>query len=437
MNQTTECEPPSPTIQTDETNDVTMRPNATAPPATSRKRTNSYDGNRRQHGRQQHHGRQHTARRPKTTIRPALQRRLWKMFDDEIGSTAAISAEETTDLSSAIECLYDTSSSTNCSVCNSILGVNEERFLCCTNNQCGIVYKNVTDNGAEWKFVSDDGVDGSRCGMPTNPLLAESSYGCAIPCRGSTTYEMRKLKRYSEWQSMPYKEKTLFEDFKHITMMSDLAGIPRIIIDDAMRYYTLLSANTKFRGMNRNGIVAASIYISCRINQVPRTPKEIAAIFNIDTSGCTKMCKIATAVLRELESNDDTMRSMTLTNMTPSVFVERFCSKLGMSEELTKLAAFIAVIVETRNLIPSNTPNAVAAGIVYFVNEKCNVKLTKPLIAEIVDISEVTITKCYRQLDESPIQLVPQVILDKYRGASLPRTPPVRILGVGGGLAPG
>ena len=37
-----------------------------------------------------------------------------------------------------------------------------------------------------------------------------------------------------------------------------------------------------FRGDNRDGIIAASIYISFRINKYPRTAKEIATLFNLD-----------------------------------------------------------------------------------------------------------------------------------------------------------
>ena len=49
--------------------------------------------------------------------------------------------------------------------------------------------------------------DPTRCGMPINPLLKESSYGCKVICNSNSSYEMRKIRRYTEWQSMPYKEK--------------------------------------------------------------------------------------------------------------------------------------------------------------------------------------------------------------------------------------
>ena len=51
---------------------------------------------------------------------------------------------------------------------------------------------------------------------------------------GPMSYEMRKIRRYTEWQSMPYKEKSQYDDFQIITIMAQNAGIPKMIIDSAI-----------------------------------------------------------------------------------------------------------------------------------------------------------------------------------------------------------
>ena len=145
----------------------------------------------------------------------------------------------------------------------------------------------MLDRAAEWRYYgADDNASGdpTRCGMPINPLLKESSYGCKIMVNSRSNYEMRKIKRYTEWQSMPYHEKALYDEISRIALMAGNAGIPKLIIDDAMRYHKKISEQKTFRGFNRDGIIAASIYISCRINNNPRTAKEIATIFNLDNS---------------------------------------------------------------------------------------------------------------------------------------------------------
>ena len=52
---------------------------------------------------------------------------------------------------------------------------------------------------------------------------------------------MRKVRRYTEWQSMPYKEKSQYDEFQRISTMAHNAGIPKIIIDEALRYHKKIS----------------------------------------------------------------------------------------------------------------------------------------------------------------------------------------------------
>ena len=73
----------------------------------------------------------------------------------------------------------------------------------------------------------------------------------------------------------------------------------KIIIDDAMRYHKKVSEAKTFK-LNRDGIIAASIYISARVNKFPRTAKEIAQIFNLDCTAATRGCKNAIIIINDL-----------------------------------------------------------------------------------------------------------------------------------------
>ena len=66
---------------------------------------------------------------------------------------------------------------------------------------------------AEWRYYGADDNnmrDPTRCGMPINPLLRESSYACKILSTYKSSYQMKRIKRYTDWQSMPYKEKAIY-----------------------------------------------------------------------------------------------------------------------------------------------------------------------------------------------------------------------------------
>ena len=331
---------------------------------------------------------------------------LWNSFKNEINKND-------------IECLYSIDKPQDiCHCCESILMINDEGFLNCSNKSCGIVYKDIIDHSAEWRYYGADDsnmCDPTRAGPPINPLLRESSFGCKVMCNTIASYEMRKIKRYSEWQSMPYKEKSQYDEFQRITLLATQGGIPKIIIDDALKYHKLITEKKTFRGLNRDGIIAASIYIASRINNYPRTIKEIATIFHLDNTSATRGCKNAISIINDSEFDFNTEDKTLLCNTTPSSFIERYCSKLNINNELTKLASFIAIRIVNNNLIPENTPHSIAAGIVYFVSQECNLNVSKQNINSISGISEVTINKCYKKLLTMKDVLIPTVILDKYK----------------------
>lgn len=339
------------------------------------------------------------------------KKELWNIFDSEINNN--------NNSNNNLECIYrECGTREFCDYCESNLAFSDEGFLTCTNKTCGIIYKDIVDHSAEWRYYGADdnqNSDPTRCGMPINPLLEESSYGCKVLCNGGMSYEMRKIRRYTEWQSMPYKEKSQYDEFQLITIMAHNAGIPKMIIDDAIRYHKKISEfDLTFRGDNRDGILAASIYISCRINNFPRTAKEIANIFHLDVTSATKGCKNALSIINNIEKDMDNKEKTNFGKTKPEAFIERFCSKLNINNELTKLCQFISMKIEKSNLMSENTPHSIAAGIVYFISQFCNLNISKHDVKIISEISEVTINKCFKKLENMKDILIPEVILKKY-----------------------
>jgi len=331
---------------------------------------------------------------------------LWSKFEDEI------------DKKKDIECVFRKSGQREfCDCCSEMLLYSDEGFLACTNPKCGIIYKDIIDQGAEWRFYGaydSKSSDPTRCGMPINPLLKESSFGCKVLLTSKSSYEMRTIKRYTEWQGMPYKEKSQYDEFQKISRLANQSGIPKIIIDDAMRYHKKISEAKTFRGLNRDSIIAASIYVASRVNQHPRTPKEIATIFHLDNTSVTKGCKNAVTIINDLERNMSNEDKTSFYQTTPLSFIDRYCSKLNINSELTKLCKFIAIRIHKNNLIPENTPHAIAAGIVFFVAQSCNINVTKRSVSRISEISEVTINKCFKKLETRKDQLLPKKLVEKY-----------------------
>jgi len=310
--------------------------------------------------------------------------------------------------------LIDESYTEGLCICKSVMII-EDGFPTCTNKKCGIIYRDTLDYSPEWRFYGAEDKnanDPTRCGNPINPLLVESSYGCKILCSAKSSYEMKKIRKWIEWQSMPHKEKSLYDEFQFITTMAHNAGIPKIFIDEAISIHKDISEQKMFRGLNRDGIKAASIYISCRLNGCPRTAHEIAEIFHIDKTSATNGCSMAVNILHNIERNIETQTELCAT--TPISFIERYCSRLNVNQELTMLCKFVANKLEQNNIISDNTPHAISAGIIYFVSQCCNLNINKSDIKQVCGISEVTINKCYKKMENIKFNLIPSCILKKY-----------------------
>ena len=171
---------------------------------------------------------------------------IWKIFEDfdDINS----------DIKKVEKCI-----NINCDC--SIFSLKDNYYTCDT---CNTIQDQFIDNQAEWRYYgSNDSKmsDPTRCGMPENDLLPELSLGTVIGNDfGKNSYEMYKIRKYQKWNSTSYKERSLYQIIDKITLNASNSGISQSIIDEAKILYKQLSEQKISRGMNRNGLIASSVY---------------------------------------------------------------------------------------------------------------------------------------------------------------------------------
>jgi transcription initiation factor TFIIB len=180
-------------------------------------------------------------------------------------------------------------------------------------------------------------------------------------------------------------------------------GISNSIIEQAKVFYKKISELKLSRGDNREGLIASSIYTSCKKNQVPRSAKEIAKMFNLNI----------TVLTRGRKKFDDIM-NMNLKSSNPDDFIIRFCSKMDFADEMIDIARYVVKKEEEYAIISENAPPSIAAGCIYMVNNCCNLGRTKKEISQACDVSEITINKCYKKLHEFRLHLFPEDVVKKY-----------------------
>jgi transcription initiation factor TFIIB len=285
--------------------------------------------------------------------------------------------------------LLDTSDKIVCS-CGCEETVFEETMQMCAN--CSAIIGKVIDNTAEWRYYGNEDnrdSDPSRCGLPTNNLLPKSSLGSMIGCCRKDNIDIRRIRMFQMWNSMPYDERTLWNVFDKLTNNTINNGIPQKVIDDAKVLYKKASEKKISRGDNKEGLIASCIYHSCLINNIPRSSKEIA-----------KMFSISPVTLNRGNSRFQTLLQINVSSSSPDDFISRFGSQLNMNfkdiQKCKKLVSFL----ETNEIMNDNAPTSSAAGILYYYSQIQKLDYTKKQIADICSVSEVTIIKCYKLINK-------------------------------------
>ena len=78
------------------------------------------------------------------------------------------------------------------------------------------------------------------------------------------------------------------------------------------------------------------------------------------------------------------------------------------------LSKFLATKIEKEHIITDNTPHSIAAGIIFFIAQTCNLSISKLDVKLVCGVSEVTINKCFKKLFAIKDSLIPSSIYDKY-----------------------
>ena len=255
---------------------------------------------------------------------------------------------------------------------------------------CNTIQNRIIDASAEWRYYgADDTRDGdpTRCGMPSNDLLPKSSLGSIIGGRKGDNRDMRRIRMYQMWNSMPYWERTLYNIFDKLTNNTTNHGIPVKVIEDAKVLYKKASEKKISRGDNKDGLIASCIYYACLMNKLPRSPKEIARMFHIDPN-----------VLTKGNARFQILLQVNVDSSNPDDYITRFGSRLNMNYVDIQKCKNFAKKLDELEIVSENAPTSVAAGALFYYCSINELDFTKKQIADVCEVSEVTITKCYKRL---------------------------------------
>jgi transcription initiation factor TFIIIB Brf1 subunit/transcription initiation factor TFIIB len=268
--------------------------------------------------------------------------------------------------------------------------------------ECGQVISNIYDYRSEIRIYDEDSkTDNLRCNKITNVLLPQSSLGTRLPSniRGS-------LKKLQAWSAMPYRERSLYNDFKKINICCEKLGFKKNIQESANIYYSIAKsckyiegANTgKFiitRGKNNRGIQAGSICISCKKNNTPFIAKDICEYFKLNIKELNNGVKNILELLKVKRFDID------VSSLKSESYIKKYCMDLNVKEELMNEAIKISRNINKLNLASEHNQFSIATTSMLIMGEINNIPtMNKKKLREMFGVSEVTISKTYKKLEK-------------------------------------
>ncbi|XVE54873.1 hypothetical protein DITRI_Ditri03aG0117500 [Diplodiscus trichospermus] len=272
--------------------------------------------------------------------------------------------------------------------------------------ECGLVLEaHVVDETSEWRSFCDDKADNydpSRVGDPNNPLLS-SSTGLSTVISGSKGGSSKVLSssliKCQARGSLP--DRNLIHAFNAIAAMSDRLGLVTTIQDRAKEIYKKVEDQKLVKSRNQEAIVAACLYIACRLENKPRTVNEISSVVH----GTTKK-EIGRAhgfLMKHLEL--EMRQSKETGSIDAADYLRRFCSGLGMPNRHVKAAE--EAVQKSKELDIRRNPISIAAAIIYIISQLSGEKKSAKDVSVVTGAAEGTIRSCYKDLYPYLSRLIP------------------------------
>ena len=311
-----------------------------------------------------------------------------KFFEDVYNNLIQSTESSTTDRS-------------KCSRCDSSEFV-EDYTLGIVVCSCGEVINNIYDYAPDNKCYDDDTKqETKRYNKVTNELLPLSSLGTKLP------YNIRgNLQKLQNWGAMPYRERSLYNDFKIINDRCDKLKLTKNIQQSANIFYAAaksckhqsgenMGKHIITRGKNNKGIQGGSIWIACKKNNTPISTKDIAEHFGLTIKELNKG-------IRSL------LKLLGIKNMPVQInvigseeYVKKYCNQMNIKDEYTNQAIKIAHNIDKLNIITEHTQFSIAATSVLIMAELNSItSMTKKSLKNMFGVSNVTISKAYKKLEK-------------------------------------
>jgi transcription initiation factor TFIIB len=272
--------------------------------------------------------------------------------------------------------------------------------IVCMN--CGfVVAAKLADQGPEWRAFDDEQrTKRARAGAPLTFTIHDKGLSTMIDWHDRDVYGKRlapgqkaQIYRLRKWQRRirvsDATERNLAFALSEISKIANNLNLPKNILETASVIYRKAVKERLIRGRSIQGVTAAAIYVACRQCGVARTLDEIAQASTVNKKEVGRSYRF---LIKEL--------NYFIPPLKPSQYITKFSNQLTMQGKVEEIAHKILATAKELKLTSGRGPTGIAAAASYIASVLTGERKTQREIAEIAQVTEVTIRNRYKELVE-------------------------------------
>ena len=182
---------------------------------------------------------------------------------------------------------------------------------------------------------------------------------------------------------------------KAFTILEGLKGklaLPDSTVEKTAYIYRKALAKKICSGRSVPIIITAALYAACRLTNTPRTIQDISNASNLRRASVHRIYRI---LVQEL--------NLTLDSYNPINFIGRIATRIDVSEKTKRDAIKLLTNAEKQMITSGKNPMAMAATVVYVAAVKNGETVTQTKMAEVSEVSSVTIRNIRQTLKKAKI----------------------------------
>ena len=267
---------------------------------------------------------------------------------------------------------------------------------------CGfVVAAKLTDQGPEWRAFDDEQrAKRARAGAPATFTIHDKGLSTMIDWHDRDVYGKRlapgqkaQIYRLRKWQRRirvsDATERNLAFALSEISKIANNLNLPKNILETASVIYRKAVKERLIRGRSIQGVTAAAIYVACRQCGVARTLDEVAQASTVNKKEVGRSYRF---LIKEL--------NYFIPPLKPSQYITKFSNQLTMQGKVEEIAHKILAAAKELKLTSGRGPTGIAAAASYIASVLTGERKTQREIAEIAQVTEVTIRNRYKELVE-------------------------------------